>query len=73
MPAVQRYANAPVKAALAGDDILMFAQAERGSEDAYVMLREAVRSGALPATLVAAAANRVDALKRVLLEGSVSG
>jgi hypothetical protein len=58
-----------VRAVLAGDDILMFAQEERSSEDAYLMLRAAVRNGTIPRTLVLAAAGRVDSLKRTLAIG----
>jgi beta-N-acetylhexosaminidase len=66
VPGVARYPDAPVKAALAGDDILMFAAREAGSERAFRMLRAAAEHGRLPTALVLAAASRVEALKRSL-------
>jgi beta-glucosidase-like glycosyl hydrolase len=69
VPAVERFPEAPVRAVLAGEDILMFAQEERSSEDAYLMLRTAVRNGTIPRTLVLAAADRVDSPKRTLAIG----
>lgn len=66
VPGVARYPDAPVKAALAGDDILMFTAREAGSERAFGMLRAAVEQGRLPAPAVLAAASRVEALKRSL-------
>ena len=66
VPSVQQYRNAAVKAVLAGDDILMFAQHEAGSEQAYQMIRAAVANHAIPKSLVLAAANRVIQLKQEL-------
>ncbi len=66
VPAVERYPDGPIKAALAGDDMLMFAQDEQSSERAFRQLRAAVASGLIPRTRVIAAAGRVDALKRTL-------
>jgi beta-glucosidase-like glycosyl hydrolase len=66
VPSVQRYANAPVMAVKAGDDILMFAEHEAGSEQAYRKINAAVATGTLPGSLVIAAAERVIQLKRTL-------
>jgi beta-N-acetylhexosaminidase len=68
-PGVARYPDAPIRAALAGEDILMFAGREAGSERAFAMLREAVRRDLLPAALVVAAGSRVEALKHSLRVG----
>ncbi len=73
VPGVARYPDAPIKAALAGDDILMFASEERGSERAYRMLLGASRRGQLPTALVVSAAERVEALKHSLgIGGAIS-
>ncbi len=66
VPSVQRYADAPVLAVQAGDDILMFAQRESGSEQAYSAIKAAVKAGALPQSLIMAGANRVIQLKESL-------
>jgi beta-N-acetylhexosaminidase len=67
VPAVARFADAPLRAALAGNDMLMFAQDEQASERAYSELRTALAGGALPISVVHAAAERIDALKRLLV------
>jgi beta-N-acetylhexosaminidase len=66
VPSVERYSDVAVRAALAGDDILMFAQHEASSEHAYQALRAAVANGALPKALVLAAAAQVIKLKQGL-------
>jgi beta-N-acetylhexosaminidase len=66
VPAVQQYANAPVMAVKAGDDILMFAAHEAGSEQAYREIKAAVASGKLAQSLVVTAAERVIQLKQDL-------
>jgi beta-N-acetylhexosaminidase len=66
VPSVQRYTDAPVLAVQAGDDILMFAQRESGSEDAYSAIKAAVAAGTLSRSLIIAAANRVIELKEKL-------
>lgn len=68
VPAVERYANAAVKAVRAGIDLLMFAQEEAASEHAYRELVAAVRAGTLKTTEVTTAADRVVALKNSLLK-----
>lgn len=68
VPAVERYANAAVKAVRAGIDLLMFAQEEAASEHAYRELAAAVRAGTLKTTEVTTAADRVVALKTLLLK-----
>lgn len=69
VPSVERYSDAAVRAVLAGENILMFAQHEASSARAYDAIRAAVASGSIPRTLVEAAAARVIALKRALLTG----
>ncbi len=69
VPAVERYAAAPLLAVQAGDDILMFAEHESGSERAYSAITSATRAGALPGSLILAAANRVIHLKEQLRLG----
>lgn len=66
VPSVQRYTDAPVLAVQAGDDILMFAQRESGSERAYSAIKAAVRAGTLSQSLIMAGANRVIQLKESL-------
>jgi beta-N-acetylhexosaminidase len=66
VPSVQQYANAPEMAVRAGDDILMFAEHESGSEHAYREIKAAVASGTLSQSLVIAAAARVIQLKQSL-------
>jgi beta-glucosidase-like glycosyl hydrolase len=66
VPAVERYRNAAVKALLAGIDILMFAQREVGSEQAFHAITTAIANGAVPESVVLAAAARVDQLKENL-------
>lgn len=66
VPAVQQYANAPVMAVKAGDDILMFAEHESGSEQAYREIKAAVASGTLSQAFIIAAAERVIQLKQDL-------
>jgi beta-glucosidase-like glycosyl hydrolase len=66
VPSVQQYANAPVMAVKAGDDILVFAEHESGSEQAYREIKAAVASGTLSQSLVIAAAERVIQLKQNL-------
>jgi beta-N-acetylhexosaminidase len=71
VPSVSGFASTPVKAALAGDDILMFAQHEARSEQAYSELLHAVARGALPAATVRSAAAKVlEAKQQLLHEGS---
>jgi beta-N-acetylhexosaminidase len=66
VPAVRHYANAPVMAVKAGDDILMFAKHESGSEEAYREIQAAVASGTLSQAAILAAAERVIQLKQSL-------
>jgi beta-N-acetylhexosaminidase len=66
VPSVQRYADASALAVHAGDDILMFAQRESGSEDAYSAIKAAVKAGTLSQSLIMAGANRVVQLKEQL-------
>jgi beta-N-acetylhexosaminidase len=66
VPSIRQYSNAAVKAVLAGEDVLMFAQRESGSELAYAAIASAVRSRAVPSALVMQAAARVVKLKRRL-------
>ncbi len=66
VPSVQQYANAPVMAVQAGDDILMFAEHESGSEQAYREIKAAAASGTLSQSLIIAAAIRVIQLKQNL-------
>ncbi len=66
VPSVERYSDAAVRAVLAGENILMFAQREVSSARAYDAIRAAVASGIIPAALVDAAAARVIALKQSL-------
>jgi beta-N-acetylhexosaminidase len=66
VPSVQQYADAPVMAVKAGDDILMFAGHESGSEQAYREIKAAVASGTLSQSLIIAAAERVIELKQNL-------
>jgi beta-N-acetylhexosaminidase len=66
VPLVRRYAGAAVRAVLAGDDILMYAQRESGSERAYRSILAGVRSGRIGRAAVLAAATKVEALKRTL-------
>ncbi len=68
VPAAERYANAAVKAVRAGIDLLMFAQEEAASEHAYRELVAAVHAGTLKTTEVTTAADRVVALKALLLK-----
>ncbi|MHB8533152.1 MAG: glycoside hydrolase family 3 N-terminal domain-containing protein [Solirubrobacteraceae bacterium] len=67
VPAIQRYPDAPLRAVLAGEDLLMFAQDEAGSERAFVRLREALARGAVPESVVRGAAERIDTVKQRLL------
>jgi beta-N-acetylhexosaminidase len=69
VPSVRQYSNAAVKAVLAGDDILMFAQHEGSSEQAYRSIRAAVASHTIPESVVLNAANRVIQLKQELAIG----
>ena len=48
------------------DDILMFAQHEAGSEQAYRAIRSAVANHTIPKPVVLAAADRIIQLKRDL-------
>jgi beta-N-acetylhexosaminidase len=66
VPSVQRYTDAPALAIEAGDDILMFAQRESGSEHAYSAIKAAARAGTLSQSLIMAGANRVIQLKESL-------
>jgi beta-N-acetylhexosaminidase len=66
VPSVQHYPGAAVKAALAGDDILMFAQHEAGSERAYRALMSAVANHAIPKSVVLTAATKIIQLKQNL-------
>jgi beta-N-acetylhexosaminidase len=66
VPSVEQYSDAAVKAALAGDDVLMYAQRESGSEQAYASIGAAVRQGSIPESLIEQASSRVTALKRSL-------
>jgi beta-N-acetylhexosaminidase len=66
VPLVERYPSAAVEGALAGDDILMYAQRESGSEHAYRSLLSAVTRGRLPRSTVLAAAMKVELLKQTL-------
>lgn len=68
VPAVKRYSDAAVKAVRAGVDLLMFAREEAACEHAFAEIESAVRAGALSLADVTAAADRVTALKRALLE-----
>lgn len=64
VPSVRQYSTAATQAVLAGDDILMFAQHEAGSEQAFRAISSAVSANAIPRSLVLAAANKVIHLKR---------
>jgi beta-N-acetylhexosaminidase len=66
VPSVMQHANAPVLAVTAGDDILMFARRESGSERAYRAITSAARAGVLSRASITVAAKRVIALKRSL-------
>jgi beta-N-acetylhexosaminidase len=66
VPLVQRYPAVAVKAVLAGEDILMFAQHEAGSELAYRQIAAAVAAGTIPQSLVLSAAAKVDRLKQAM-------
>lgn len=69
VPSVAHYADAAVRAVLAGDDVLMFAQHEGSSERAFQAIRAAVVSGIIPKAVVLAAATRVVTLKQSLRLG----
>jgi beta-N-acetylhexosaminidase len=66
VPSAEQYSDTPVRAVLAGDDILMFAQHESGSEKAYQAIAAAVASHAIPRSTVMASAAKVIALKHVI-------
>jgi hypothetical protein len=66
VPSVKQYPNAPVAAILAGDDILMFAQHETGSEQAFRAISSAVAANAIPRSLAVADAEKVIRLKRTV-------
>jgi beta-N-acetylhexosaminidase len=68
VPAVMRYHDAALRAVLAGEDILMFAQHEASSEHAYRAIRAAVARAMIAKPLLLTAAERVVALKQSLLE-----
>ncbi len=66
VPSVRQYSNAAVRAVLAGDEILMFAQRESGSELAYAAITTAISRREIPSSLVMQAAARVVELKQNL-------
>ncbi|MHB8243137.1 MAG: glycoside hydrolase family 3 N-terminal domain-containing protein [Solirubrobacteraceae bacterium] len=66
VPLVERYSEPAVKAVLAGDDILMFAQHESSSEQAYQQILAGLTTGAIPSSLVLSAALKVETLKQRL-------
>lgn len=63
VPAVRRYPDAALRAIRAGVDLLMFAQHEAASEQAYSELREALADGRLDPSVVDSDAKRLVALK----------
>jgi beta-N-acetylhexosaminidase len=69
VPVIRLFADAPVKAVLAGDDILMFAEHESGSEQAYDEIRAAVDDHTIAQSVVETAAERVVRLKESLVTG----
>ncbi|HST54703.1 MAG TPA: glycoside hydrolase family 3 N-terminal domain-containing protein [Solirubrobacteraceae bacterium] len=66
VPGVQRYPDVAVKAVLAGEDILMFAQHESSSELAYRAIMRGVTRHLIPKALVVGAGDRVLTLKQGL-------
>jgi beta-N-acetylhexosaminidase len=66
VPSVRRYPGAAVKAVLAGDDVLMFAQHEAGSERAYRAIKAAVANHTIPESIILAAAKKIIQLKQNL-------
>jgi beta-N-acetylhexosaminidase len=66
VPSTEQYSDTPVKAVLAGDDILMFAQRESGSEKAYQAIAAAVAGSTIHRSTVMASAAKVIALKHVI-------
>jgi beta-N-acetylhexosaminidase len=69
VPSVMQYADAAVRAVQAGDDILMFAQHEAGSEAAYRAIDSALASHTLSKSAVTAAAASVIGLKQTVASG----
>jgi beta-N-acetylhexosaminidase len=66
VPSTEQFSDTPVKAVLAGDDVLMFAQRESGSERAFQAIASAVANHAIPRSTVIASATKVIALKHAL-------
>ena len=66
VPLVRRYPGAALRAVLAGDDILMYAQRESGSERAYRSILASASGGTNVRAAVLAAAAKVEQLKRAL-------
>jgi beta-N-acetylhexosaminidase len=66
VPSVEQYSAPAVKALSAGDDILMFAQHEAGSERAFAEVRTALAQQQLSKSLIQADAEKVVALKKSL-------
>lgn len=66
VPSVEQYSDPAVKAIAAGDDILMFAQHEAGSERAYGEIRAALADRTLARSLIQADVEKVIALKQSL-------
>jgi beta-N-acetylhexosaminidase len=66
VPSTEQYSDAAVKGVLAGEDILMFAQHESGSERAYLAIKSAIARGTIPEGVVLAGATRVIGLKQSL-------
>ena len=66
VPLVRRYPGAALRAVLAGDDILMYAQRESGSERAYRSILASASGGTDARAAVLAAAAKVEQLKRTL-------
>ena len=66
VPSVERYPDAAVKGVLAGDDLLMFASRESGSEQAYREIRSALAHHIIAPATILGAARKVATLKQEL-------
>jgi len=66
VPSVEQYSDPAIKALAAGDDILMFAQHEAGSERAFGEIRAALTDRTLARSLIQADVEKVIALKQSL-------
>jgi len=66
VPSTEQYSDTAARAVLAGDDILMFAQHESGSELAYRAVMTAIARHTIPKAAVLASAEKVIALKHII-------